>query len=528
VILTALALEFFAQAGALLAGRSALVPLIVETRGGWSLLVRAFMAALLLAPDSPPWRILRGSGLVWVAVVTAVIVFLGGPEALRGSHVSIIVLVAVVYGLASVMAAIILPGTRDVRIPEWRWLRPAAAGILLGGFTVGAHAASGGLTPSIIDWLHLAAAAVWVGGLPALLATFRAVPRAERMPLARRLVPRVSQVAGVALAVMIVTGMAAAWRNVGTLRGLIESFYGRTLLVKLALVFIIVALGALNRFVFRPRIALGQSEGALTRFRISVGAEVILAAATLLAVAVLTITPPAAVTQPSREMRAVALTGIADDLRVQVSISPGEPGWNDVEATVVSARDGLPLTDAAVQVILRAMDHIEDRAFGLVSSGGTYIASGDLLSPGWWELTVRIRHGAQAWDTRFPLIVGQVPRTSQPEARGLLERVRQQMQSYPSWREVEHITDGHGNVVRTQFEAARPDRLRYRTSGGTEVIIVGAVRYLRTGGGEWVRDQLPQPLMLEGPHVSYMTGAERVRVGREDRCGTEPCRVLLW
>lgn len=535
VFLVALAWEFIAHAGALLGGgpgailrRAVLVPLIVETRGGWSLLVRGFMAALLLIPDTAGWRILRAAGLVWFAIVTTVIIFLGGPAAVQSSHVTVIVLVAAVYGLASVMAAIILPGTRDVRIPEWRWVRPAVAGVLLWGFTLGSHAASGGISASIIDWLHLAAAAVWVGGLPALLVTFQGVPDTERIPLARPLVPRVSQAAGVALLIMIVTGTAAAWRNVGALRGLVESFYGRVLLTKLALVLVIVALGALNRFVFRPRIASGQNGRTLTRFRLSVAVEVALAAAILLAAAALTITPPAAVTQPSREARAVVLGGFADDLRVRLSISPAAPGWNDVEATVTRAQDGRPVTDAAVQVALRAMDHVEDRAFGLAPSAGAYVASGDFLTPGWWEVTVRIQRAERTRETRFPLIAGQVPRVAHPEARVLLERVRRRMRAYQAWREVEQITDGRGNAVLTRFEGVRPDRLHYRTSGGSEVVIVGAARYARERGGEWVRDQLPQPLALEGPMVSYVNGAERIRFGREAICDAEPCRVVLW
>jgi copper transport protein len=535
VFLVALAWEFIAHAGALLGGdpgtilrRAVLMPLIVETRGGWSLLVRGFMAALLLMPDTAGWRVLRAAGLVWFVVLTAVIVFLGGPAAVQGSHVTVIVLVAAVYGLASVMAAIILPGTRDVRIPEWRWVRPAAAGVLLWGFTLGSHAASGGISASIIDWLHLSAAAVWVGGLPAVLVTFQGVPDTERIPLARPLVPRISQVAGVALLIMIVTGTAAAWRNVGALRGLVESFYGRVLLTKLALVLVIVALGALNRFVFRPRIASGQNGRTLTRFRLSVAVEVALAAAILLAVAVLTITPPAAVTQPSRERRAAILGGIADDLRVRLSISPAAPGWNDVEATVTRVEDGRPVTDAAVQVVLRAMDHVEDRVFGLTPSAGAYVASGDFFAPGWWEVAVRIQREGRTRETRFPIIADQVPRGAQPEANVLLERVRRQMRGYQSWREVEQLSDGRGNAVLTRFEAVRPDRLRYRTSGGSEVVIIGAVRYARERGGEWVRDQLPQPLALDGPLVSYMNGAERIRFGREDICATEPCRVVLW
>lgn len=535
VFLAALALEFTAEAAAVLGGgpatilrRGVLVPLIVETRGGWSLLVRAFMAILLLLPDAAAWRILRAAGLVWFVILTAVITFLGGPAAVQGSHVTVIVLVGAVYGLASIMAAIILPGTRDVHVPEWRWTRPAAAGMLLWGFTLGSHAASGGIPAAAVDWLHLVAAAVWVGGLPALLVTLHDVPHTERMLLARALVPRASEVAGIALLVMIVTGTAAAWRNVGVLRGFVESFYGRVLLTKLALVLLIVGLGALNRFVFRPRIASGQNGRALTRFRLSVGVEVALAAAILLVVSVLTITPPAAVTQPSREARAVVLGGIADDLRVRLSISPAAPGWNDVEATVTRAQDGRSVTDATIQVVLHAMDHVESRTVDLAPSTEAYTASGDLLAPGWWEATVRIRLGERTSETRFPLIVGEISRTPQSDAKALLERVLRRMQSYQSWREAEQITDGRGNAVLTRFEAVRPDRLRYRTSSGSEVVIVGTVRYTRESGGGWRRDELPQPLTLEGPLASYLNGAEWVRFGPEEICDTEPCRVLLW
>lgn len=535
LVLLSLAVEFTGQAALLLGGdlsivarRAVLGPLLIETRGGWSLLVRAAMAALLLMPGTPPWRILRGAGLVWFVIVTAVIVFLGGPAAVLGSHVTVIVLVAAVYGLASVLAAVILPAIPDLRIPEGRWVRPAAAALLLWGYTLSSHAAAGGAAAMAVDWLHLAGVALWVGGLPALLRVLSALPDADRRAAGRILVPRVSQAAGLALVVVVLTGLLAAIRNVGVWTALLPSLYGRLLLIKVALVLPLMTLGALNRFVYRPGIARGQDGPALARFRRSVTVEVAIGTMILLVVAVLSITPPAAVTQPASEAVGVVLAGIADDLRVRLSVTPAGAGWNDVQAAVARIDSGAPVADATVRLRLHAMDRVEDRSIDLLPSGGTYTASGDVLATGWWEIAVEVRHGGRTRETRVPLVVGDVERQPDAGAEQLLARARRQMRTIRSWVEAEQLTDGAGNVVATRFEVARPDRLRYRTTSGSEATIIGAERYSRERDGDWVRDELPQPLALEGLYLSYLTGADKIRFGREEFCPDEPCRVVLW
>ncbi|HEU5299882.1 MAG TPA: DUF4149 domain-containing protein, partial [bacterium] len=534
LLLLALLLEFAAHSAAAVGGspalllrRAVLLPLLVETRAGWSLLARGFMALVLLAPPRGSWRILRPAALVWFVVVSSVIAVLGGPSALRSSHVSLIVLVGTVYGLVSVIAAIILPTVPDLRIPEGRWIGPAAAVLLLWGFTLTSHAAAGGPAALGADWLHLLAAAAWVGGLPALLVALRALPPSDRMPVGRQLVPRVSKVALASLLVMALTGLIAARRTVAGLDALIASLYGRTLLVKLGLVLIVAVLGALNRFVYRPRIASGAA-GALERFRRSVTAEVVLAAVILLAVGVLTTIPPASVSPTAQAAPSIVLAGLAGEWRVSVSLSPAAAGWNDVRASVTRV-DGRAVAGAQVQVLLTALDHVEDRAFGVPAAASGYAASGDFLAPGWWELTLIVREGARSARTTFPLIVGEEsPRPPSAEAGRLLSEAGRRMAAYRTWREVEQITDGAGNFVLTRFEARSPDRLAYRTSSGAEAVIIGAVRYAREPGGEWVRDALPQPILLEGPLGAYFDGASEVRLGRDDLCPEEPCTVVLW
>ncbi len=71
--------------------------------------------------------------------------------------------------------------------------------------------------------------------------------------------------------------------------------------------------------------------------------------------------------------------------------------------------------------------------------------------------------------------------------------------------------------------------MRYRTSSGQEAIIVGARRFLRSGGSPWEEDTLPERLRLEGLGVYMRDDAQSVRAGRPAECeGGEPCRVILW
>ncbi|MDZ4371997.1 MAG: hypothetical protein U1C74_11300, partial [Phenylobacterium sp.] len=65
----------------------------------------------------------------------------------------------------------------------------------------------------------------------------------------------------------------------------------------------------------------------------------------------------------------------------------------------------------------------------------------------------------------------------------------------------EQITDGRGNVVLTRFEAARPDRLRYRTSSGSEAVIVGAEMVAGHDGTVELLVVLRHPNGAEGPVV---------------------------
>src|SRR3989441_1592703 len=534
----------------------ALWTLLGGTKAGWSTVTRAAGAFVLLIPTSPSGRIFRAAMLVWFAIVGVMSGLLGGPVALAGSvHLAALVLVASVYGLVSVIAAVIVPKIPDAIVPEFPIVGPVAAAAMLAGFTVSSHAVGSGPTAIVLDWAHLLATSLWVGGLLPLWLVLRGVSNKERRVVAGIPVPRFSRIAAIAGAVRPVTRADSALVAVPSLRALTGTTYGRTLLIKLLLILPAVALGAYNRFVLRPRIEGQRSEdGAPHRLLRSLSVEITLGAAIVLVVAVLTITPPAAVTMPAPAEPPLVLAGLAGPFHADLTVSPSEPGWNRFEAAVRTGER--PVNPLGTRVLLRLTkldEGLDVVTITLPPGGGPFAAGGGALGgPGWWEvrLVVRQRDKRDAITT-FPLKLGATSGRPDPQAQRMLMQAQQAAARIRTWREVEQITDGSGGVTVTKLEMVKPDRVRYRTASGAEAIIIGATRLYRQGGGRGGRDTLPSPAVLEGPFVSYMQGATAVSLGRSGRCddepptkrapspagpqvGTvaavrgEPCRILTW
>ena len=143
----------------------------------------------------------------------------------------------------------------------------------------------------VLDIGHVLAASAWLGTLLALL--FAALPLVRGRlgetdvrpgPVVAALVRAFHPVALFCAAVVIATGLVAAWMRLPTLASLFDSMYGRVLLLKLAFVAIVVVLGAVNWRRMLPR--LGDDHAALRLTR-TAGAELTIAALVLAATAVL-------------------------------------------------------------------------------------------------------------------------------------------------------------------------------------------------------------------------------------------------
>lgn len=181
------------------------------------------------------------------------------------------------------------------------------------------HAANrGDLTlPELMDWLHLLSSSVWGGGLIAL--SIVVLPKMIELHQHRRaliayIAHRFSTLAGIALSTILVTATYNAWIRVGSFRALWGTPYGRIVVIKILLLFVLITIGISNRYIsvpflrkwaghtfaghgpfhrlfvvlyfalFRPNI---REDQILNRFRRKVFAEAILIVVVLICTAIL-------------------------------------------------------------------------------------------------------------------------------------------------------------------------------------------------------------------------------------------------
>jgi putative copper resistance protein D len=175
--------------------------------------------------------------------------------------------------------------------PGLRWLQLAAAAAFIAPLALIGHA---GATPGGADDLHLAsdavhliAAGVWLGGLPALALLLSSPPRG----LAARAAARFSTLGVASVVALLASGIVNSWMLLSSPRDLIATDYGRLLLLKIGLFAAMLAIAAVNRFHLTPRLAAKPARRALARNSL---AETALGAGVLLLVGALGTMEPAA------------------------------------------------------------------------------------------------------------------------------------------------------------------------------------------------------------------------------------------
>ncbi len=199
----------------------------------------------------------------------------------------------------------------------------------------GGHAASPSsvwLLNILVQWVHMTAVGVWVGGLLWLLLGFRGRDHDERAAA----VGVFTRIATWTLVVVLATGLLRAVGEVGSVSALFDTRYGVTLIVKVALVAFLVGLGALNHFFWVP--ALRGEGGAARgerRFGLNSRGELAVALTVLAATAVLSGLAPAgtaAAVRSAAERQQSEVTASGSDyattVRVELTLTPGRAGRN--------------------------------------------------------------------------------------------------------------------------------------------------------------------------------------------------------
>ena len=254
------------------------------------------------------------------------------------------------------------------------------------------------LAATVTDYIHLLAAAFWVGGLFGLAlflpVIFSHAPDGNVRQVILAVLPRFSLVAGLSVGALVVTGLYSAWAHVTVLPALVVP-YGQTLVVKTALVGVLLIFGATNLLWLTPSIRANHRSASLLRRTVT--AEAVVGVLVILAAAYLTSLEPArqvASRQGIGVPQSLSFEDTAEGATIDVDIEPGQVGPNTITVTLTD-RLGTRITNASgVDVRLTYLD--ADLGEGLLSTEGggegEYLASDARINiAGPYQLEVAVR-----------------------------------------------------------------------------------------------------------------------------------------
>ena len=320
------------------------------------------LLGLVLLAGSGLWAVQRGGVLlalrrVRVLLVTGAVALVGGSIASlllfaeqvgRGVGASLDATTGrmlLVRSVAAVVLAALAVGAlrRDGDLRREDWWRLAvvlATGAVLLGFSAAGHASA--LDPRwvwvALDMVHLAGAALWLGGV-LLLAPLPATALA--MPDTELVARRFSSVVTVAVPVVVATGVAQTLRLGGGTDDITATNWGRLLLVKITIVVAVLGLAGAARWLL-------AREGAASLRRTMV-VEAVAGLVVLGLVAALVGQGPRDVGAP--ESFEATLT--VDDAIASVSVSPGTVGLNEIHIVITPPGGSLvPVADVQARVSL--------------------------------------------------------------------------------------------------------------------------------------------------------------------------------
>ncbi|NXY96796.1 copper resistance protein CopC/CopD [Streptomyces sp. BR123] len=432
---------------------------------GLALLVGAAAFVLVCWPaagaDRPVRRLLT-AGWLTLAASTVVLLLLRGPYETGGQLMSALDLSrvgrtatgrpggALIVRLVLLAVAAVLLRRPAARLngPRVRWAGAAFALALAFTWAAAEHASAGIQVPLAVPAavLHLLAMGVWLGGLITLVVLLRSRgPGSPAVPAS--VIGRFSTLAFTAVAVLAGTGVYQSWRQVGSWEALSTTSFGRTLIVKIAAVVLVLWVASFSRrwtarlvhaappaaetptvpepepvkvaqtvggpaspVVTAPR-GDGPSEppgveadGYRRSLRRTVAVEAALSAVVLAITTLLTGTQPsraagegiaaAAAQQPQVKVVMVPFDmGTANHQgTVQITLAPGRVGENTVEAVVFTADGGL----ATVRELRLSLTQ-DDLDIGPIDARlkdqKGYWAAYDLRlpMPGEWTMNVTVR-----------------------------------------------------------------------------------------------------------------------------------------
>ncbi|MCB8981385.1 MAG: copper resistance protein CopC [Ardenticatenaceae bacterium] len=298
-------------------------------------------------------------------------------------------------------------GRKELRGWEW-WLGfVLAIGLSL---TVSLISHSAALTDDtvqavLIDWVHVLAGTIWVGGLVFLAISLwqaRGLKYEARSWLYLSLMLNFSAIAAISVGLLLTSGGYLGAKHVGGWTELVGTAYGLLLLGKIGLALLTIAIAGLNLMFVKPRLSVAyevpeneQTSRLLRRFTRLVWAEMSFALLILVAAGVLTdlqrgVDAPLLADAPGQ----TTVTQSAEDLQVAMTIEPALVGNNTFDI-LITDENGEPVTNAEdVSVRYTFLGQSLGSSTGQAESlgNGRYRLEGSYISLiGTWQVEVSIR-----------------------------------------------------------------------------------------------------------------------------------------
>jgi copper transport protein len=250
--------------------------------------------------------------------------------------------------------------------------------------------------------VHVVAISVWAAGVATLvLALKRATQELEPPDRARLLaanVIRFSKAAGIAFALLVLTGLIQSYVEVRSIHNVLHTQFGRLVLIKFGIVMgPLLALGAYNRRLNVPHLrdiaSTGGSPGRSGRLlRRALRAEIALLVAVLGVTAVLVSKPPSIALSSAGPVSKTVSLGPAD---LQLTVDPARVGSNVMHAFLTDKRSGVQY-DKVKEFDVKLLQ--PDKQVGPIDAGpqkagpGHYVMTGATFGvSGDWKVQVAAR-----------------------------------------------------------------------------------------------------------------------------------------
>lgn len=220
-----------------------------------------------------------------------------------------------------------------------------------------------------VDAVHLGAALFWVGGLFGIFF-------GERDD---QVVRAFSRMATFLVPVTVVTGSWQVWHLFDIGEDATRNEWGRALVIKVSLVLAVVTVASVARWLVRS--------DHLAPVRRLVGVEIVSALAIIAATAVMVSAPPSIRAEPSP----ISATVAQDDIIVNVTVTPGSVGANEIHVTILPPGGSLAPVDSLAIRLTEADSDIPPIAAEVELLGPNhFVGTVSILRSGVWELELLV------------------------------------------------------------------------------------------------------------------------------------------